>query len=524
MIFKHFIHWVAAAALVAAAVSCGEAKADPVEEDPVKPDPPVVVDPVEYDFSADPVSLQFPAEGGEATFELRTEAVWTSRCDAEWVTYGHKSGQGDDTIIVSVPANPDSENARSAEILFYPDEEAAKGSLRFVITQDAAAPATVDVKVTTGEATAVTSVSVTLSGSYSGATTEVRDHGFRYGTSAAALTQEAALSSTTGTSKSFSVTLSSLSAETNYYYQAFVTVWDPSKNMYVDVLGSVRSFRTAAASTPPVTPTGLQYLGCYEMPAIDLASREGYSATGKESVGNSNWYNYATGNARQLVVTHTFKESGRRYRNFTILVDQDKKAALWNTFVMHRDVYAEDNNVGRYGTWHEDPGVPSSWQSCFSQSGYSRGHQVASNYRQVSTEANSQTFYYTNQALQFQNGFNDGVWNSLELAVKAGAPSGRDTLYVVVGLLYEDSKEFSGVPVPSHFYKCLMKCSFDSSGKMTGARGDAYCFTNVSHAGESYSKGRTTIDAMEQRSGFDFFANVPKELQEAAEKTSSGVF
>lgn len=164
MIFKHFIHWVAAAALVAAVVSCGEAKADPVEEDPVKPDPPVVVDPVEYDFSADPVSLQFPAEGGEATFELRTEAVWTSRCDAEWVTYGHKSGQGDDTIIVSVPANPDSENARSAEILFYPDEEAAKGSLRFVITQDAAAPAPVDVKVTTGEATAVTSVSVTLSG------------------------------------------------------------------------------------------------------------------------------------------------------------------------------------------------------------------------------------------------------------------------------------------------------------------------------------------------------------------------
>ena len=223
-------------------------------------------------------------------------------------------------------------------------------------------------------------------------------------------------------------------------------------------------------------------------------------------------------------MTHTFKESGRRYRNFTILVDQDKKAALWNAFVMHDDVYAEDNNVGRYGSWHEDPGVPSSWQSCFSQSGYSRGHQVASNYRQVSTEANSQTFYYTNQALQFQNGFNDGVWNSLELAVKAGAPSGRDTLYVVVGLLYEDSKEFSGVPVPSHFYKCLMKCSFDSSGKMTGARGDAYCFTNVSHAGESYSKGRTTIDAMEQRSGFDFFANVPKELQEAAEKTSSSVF
>ena len=47
-----------------------------------------------------------------------------------------------------------------------------------------------------------------------------------------------------------------------------------------------------------------------------------------------------------------------------------------------------------------------------------------------------------------------------------------------------------------------------------------------SHSGEKYtdSKFRTTIDAIEQRAGFDFFANVPKELQDAAEKQSASLW
>ena len=437
MKFKWFIPLMAAAALAAAVVSCGEAKADPVSEQPQEEEP-------------------------------------------------------------AKPADDDDD-----------DPQRPDGPL---------------VSIETGDASGITTVSATVAGAFTDALTEVRDYGFRYGTEEEALTGETGFGSSAELDLRFSATLTSLEPETTYYYCAYVTVWDPEKKEYVDFTGETKSFTTAAGAQPPVTPTGLQYLRCYEMPALDLVSEQGCSATGKEDAGQSTWFNYATKNASQLVVTHTFKESGRRYRNFTILMDKDKKAALWNAFVMHEDVYAEDNNVGRYGSWHEDPAVPSSWQSCFSSSGYSRGHEVASNYRQVSVEANSQTFYYTNQALQFQTQFNDGVWSTLELAVKNGAPSGRDTLYVVVGLLYEDSNSISGVPVPSHFYKCLMKCSFDGDGKMTGAKGDAYIFTNERHAGMSYSEGRTTIDAMEQRSGFDFFTNVPKELQDAAEQTSSNVF
>ena len=92
-------------------------------------------------------------------------------------------------------------------------------------------------------------------------------------------------------------------------------------------------------------------------------------------------------------------------------------------------------------------------------------------------------------------------------------------LYVVVGVLYEDSETAGGVPVPSHFYKCLMLCTFSGS-TMTAASGCAYLFTNEAHTG-SYSSGVTSIDAVEARSGFDFFAAVPASLQAAAESSTS---
>ena len=84
----------------------------------------------------------------------------------------------------------------------------------------------------------------------------------------------------------------------------------------------------------------------------------------------------------------------------------------------------------------------------------------------------------------------------------------------------------SGVPVPSHFYKLLMKCSFDTSGAMTAAKGVAYLFTNEAHSGEKYTdtKFRFTIDEIEQRTGFNFFANVPSSLQDAAEAQSAALW
>ena len=383
------------------------------------------------------------------------------------------------------------------------------------------------VKVVTWKASEITNTSAILSGRYSGVTTEVRDHGFYWGTSESSMTEQLGLNSSSDQTADFSATISSLEPGKTYFFKAYVTVMDSASGNYVDIEGGVQSFTTTGGEEHPqdnpVAVSGLQYLGGYEIPAISLKDTDACSGSGSERSGGTKWYNYETTNSNQMVVTHTYKYNGKIYRNWTALIDKEKKAPLWDAFVMHSSAYP-DNSAGRSNSWKEDPGIPSSWQSCFSSSGYSRGHLVASNYRQTSDDANNQTFYYTNQALQYQTQFNDGVWNSLENAVVNNAPSGSDTLYVVVGLLYEDGKTISGVPCPSHFYKLLMKCSFNTSGDMTAAKGCAYIFTNESHKGMSYSQGITTIDAIEERSGFDFYVNVPKELQDAAESSSKSIW
>ena len=397
-------------------------------------------------------------------------------------------------------------------------------------------PATKATSVVTGDATSVTNTSALLSATYADAPSQgVYDRGVNYGLAAYDLSQQAGLSSDAATSGSFSVQLSSLNPGTTYYYQAYITVWSEADKKYVDVTGAVKNFTTTSdgGSGGDESPAGLQYLTGYEIPAIDLKDDRRCSGYGPETFGTTNWYNYLTNNDNQMVVTHTYAYQGKQYRNWTALVDKTKKAPLWNAFVMHKEAYP-NNGVGRWDKkgdgWREDPGIPGAWQQCSGQKDenndqYSRGHFCASEYRQTDLyTANAQTFYYTNQALQEQDGFNGALWAKLEQDVSSHAPSGRDTLYVVVGVLYKDSRTLGGVPCPSHFYKCLMKCSFDTSGTMTTAKGCAYLFTNVSHKGESYPSGITSIDNVEKLSGWDFYANIPKELQDAAEAQASSLW
>lgn len=365
----------------------------------------------------------------------------------------------------------------------------------------------------------MTSASATLSGSFANMT-DVRDYGFYWGTSSTALTNQTHLNSSANRAESFSSPISSLEAATTYYYQAYVRVLEGGQ--LKEYKGTVKNFATAAsAGQGGYRP----YLENYEMPSIALKAGTTYGSGSEKSGCGYKWYNHETANANQMVATHTYKYNSKVYRNYTCLVDKTKKAPLWSAFVIHKDAYP-DNGVGRIGSWTDDPAIPSGWQQSGVGQPYSRGHFVTFNYRQANCDANQATFYHTNQAPQYQTSFNDGVWNSLENAVKSNAPTGRDTLYVVVGVLYEKSQTSSGVPIPSHFYKLLMKCSFGTDGTMTAAKGVAYLFTNEAHSGDKYTdaKFRTTIDAIEERTGFDFFTNVPPDLQSTAEQQNSSLW
>ena len=322
----------------------------------------------------------------------------------------------------------------------------------------------------------------------------------------------------TSTSGSFSGNLEGLSASTTYYYRAYVILGN-EKYYY----GSVLSFNTSAEGT--VAPG---YLACYEVPSVSVS---GTGANGTYSDRDDVWYRYNTTSSSQQIAVHTFTSGSNRVRNYTTFYDGSKYAPLWVAFPLHANVYSGSYNTD--GSWIDDPAIALTQQGGLDNAstvGYSRGHFDAASYRKVNKAAHHQTYYNSNQAPQWQDGFNSGVWSTMEQKILDASPStASDSLYVVVGVLYEGTTKTlpSGnidVPIPSHFYCCVMKCSF-SGGSMTSAKGEAFIYTNESHSGATYNSLDfvTTIDAIEQRSGFDFFANVPSQYQTAAENGSSAL-
>lgn len=349
---------------------------------------------------------------------------------------------------------------------------------------------------------------------------------FRWGTSASNLNLTVYDNSfpTASASGSFSAALTGLSESTKYYYQAVMTLGDGT-----DIAGEVLSFTTR--SSQQASSNG--YLDCYEIPAVQTV---GNLISGNEVSGRGEkWYKFLTTDSKRAVATHTFKDRNSNIlRSYTVMLDGNKKAPVWCAFAMNRVTWP-NNKVGRNDGWTYDPAFDSGWQQSGISSPYSKGHLVASNYLQSEVEQNKQTFYYSNQAAQYQTQFNDGIWNDMEQRIAAVAPTtSTDTLYITIGILYEGyfdsdnvfhegSPTYSGsVPIPSHFYTCLMKCSFDASGEMNGATGCAYLFENRPYSG-SYNNYKYTINEVEARAGLDFFHNVPDQYEDKAENEKASI-
>ncbi len=179
------------------------------------------------------------------------------------------------------------------------------------------------------------------------------------------------------------------------------------------------------------------------------------------------------------------------------------------------------DNADRSNSFKEDPEIPSQYRSTkedYSGSGYTRGHLCPSADRLCSSEQNAQTFYLSNMQPQYSN-HNSGLWQRLEDKVRDWA-SDCDTLYVVkAGTIRSDqiySKKCNNrLPVPKYFYMALL--AYDKKTNSYQAMGLWTEHNNTSDSNKKYGDYAITIDELEERTGIDFFCNLPDATEDDVE-------
>ena len=259
----------------------------------------------------------------------------------------------------------------------------------------------------------------------------------------------------------------------------------------------------------------------------------------------------APGNQEYVVTTFDGQN-----RNFSYNYDKDMFTSLWVAYPLYSSVIQGSEDA----SWKWDPNVPDGFEINVTSASYNvnygktdptgynkdlefyaRGHQIPNADRQSSSTMNSQVYYNTNSTPQIQNGFNGGIWQTLEDAIRKETAN-ADTVYVVTGAAFEKVGESRSVtwilpqgeiksetnkkcPVPNYYWKVLLKVKRDSDGKVKSASSVGFWFEHKSYkdTGKKFSDEEfvVSVDQIEQWTGFDFFVNVPDSYEATAETNSS---
>ena len=366
--------------------------------------------------------------------------------------------------------------------------------------------------MTTGSAE-VSSTGATLSGSFSGATGAISETGFYYGTSSGNLgTKVSAVS----TSSPFSKEITGLTEGTTYYYKAYVKEYNESTSSPEERYGSEKSFTVPLSHVPtgwlelPATTSGSDYYrGIFK-----VGSARNYTYLYQYSTYTSLWTAYPLYSG---VMSSSKSTKGTTWAKNPV-IDESKQVNVWDA--SYNVIYGQTNYVENASTASEY---------------YARGHQIPNADRSNVSDMQSQTYYATNSTPQLQNKFNSKIWGTLEGDVRSIA-SATDTVYVVTGaafhkgngnedITYIHPKGDPGksVPVPNYYWKVLLKVKWSGSGNnksISEAKAIGVWLPHEQFDKTDYSTYVTSVDQIETWTGFDFFANLPDDLEATAETNS----
>lgn len=233
--------------------------------------------------------------------------------------------------------------------------------------------------------------------------------------------------------------------------------------------------------------------------------------------------------AGNTFVYHAVKVGGDSMMNFCLEYDREKYHSRWVAFrfdatTRERSEPRKDYSISPQ--YPQDPKLNPMWaleHDALYGSGYNHGHLVASADRLYSRQANDQTFYMSNMSPQIGK-FNSGLWADFEQEMQARGRDKNfcDTLYICKGGTIDRSDHIVNyvargrMAVPKYYFMAAVAV------KNGGYKGIAIWVEHKNYPSSASTvsemrKFAISIDALEEKTGINFFHNLPDRVEAVVE-------
>jgi endonuclease G len=212
---------------------------------------------------------------------------------------------------------------------------------------------------------------------------------------------------------------------------------------------------------------------------------------------------------------------------YVLSYSKSRNLANWASWQLNKSWMGD---AKRQNNFRPDPTLPMGWfrvtTKDYSGSGFDRGHLVNSEDRGQSAEVNSSTFLMTNILPQAPEN-NQGVWVQLEEHSRDLAKEGKE-LYIIAGGhgtggegKNGEASELKGkIAVPQTMWKVILVLDDPSQG-LAGVSGNtrtiAVIMPNKQGRNGKWQDFCATVSDVEKLTGYDFFSNVPPDIQKQIE-------
>lgn len=211
---------------------------------------------------------------------------------------------------------------------------------------------------------------------------------------------------------------------------------------------------------------------------------------------------------------HGVPERIIEHTGYTLSFNREHNSPNWVAWELTAE--ETEGTLPRANDFLPDPDVPAPHRVTtddYRGSGYDRGHMVPAADMKWSSRAMTECFFMSNMCPQ-NHGLNNGPWKKLEEACRRWAKN-EGAVYVVCGPVYKTTKPKTigrdlHVSIPDGFFKVVLSLQKNKE--------KAIGFYYGNHDGKQpMHDAATSVDAIEELTGIDFFVNIPDRLEQRIE-------